>query len=117
LSATVYTIHVLFFEIYLGLSFLNYTHCHQAVSLVVKNWILISFTGNLNVYLNKTLGGPTLVWTVSGAQQSGWQQGQIPIAPILSIYTVYFEGIRGSSFNGDIALDDIDFQPVSCGCK
>ena len=30
---------------------------------------------------------------------------------------MYFEGIRGQTYTGDIALDDITFSETGCGCK
>lgn len=81
------------------------------------NLLLNGVSGTLNVWLNKTTADPQLIWTLSGNQGSNWQEAQLPIPLILSIYTLYFEGIRGPTFNGDIAIDDIDLLPTACGCK
>lgn len=69
------------------------------------------------MYMNTSTAAPSLIWTLSGQQGSQWLEAQIPVQPILSVYSVYFEGIRGASFTGDIAIDDITFQQASCGCK
>ncbi|XP_033751988.1 MAM and LDL-receptor class A domain-containing protein 1-like [Pecten maximus] len=72
--------------------------------------------GSLNVYVNTTSTGTlTTLWTLYGNQQNAWHQGQIPMVPQSSTYTIVFEGIRGTSYQGDIAIDDILFTPTSCG--
>ncbi|WAR02788.1 MLRP1-like protein, partial [Mya arenaria] len=75
------------------------------------------FTSTLNVYLNTTTNSPQLLWSQSGNKGNNWLQGQFPLTRVSSLFTIYFEGIRGSSFTGDIAIDDISLINTPCGCE
>ncbi|XP_060564981.1 MAM and LDL-receptor class A domain-containing protein 1-like [Ruditapes philippinarum] len=70
--------------------------------------------GSLNVYLNAS-GSMTQLWTQTGNKGINWLQGQFPLQPVNSLYMIYFEGVRGSSYSGDIGLDDFTFSQSSCG--
>jgi len=50
---------------------------------------------------------------ILGDQGDFWYRGDIPINSAIN-YQVVFEGVRGSDYQGDIAIDDISFTP---GCK
>lgn len=55
------------------------------------------------------------IWRLSGNQGQQWLQGQAPIPVLKTSYKVIFEGVRGRSYTGDIAIDDITFTGSTCG--
>ena len=67
----------------------------------------------LNVYtqVNGALGNP--VWTQKGSQGDRWRHGTVVLTSS-SKFQVVFEGKRGISWAGDIALDDISMQDGQC---
>lgn len=68
----------------------------------------------LNVYLQS--GSPGLgtpLWTKKGTQGNKWIQGQLTITPS-NAYQVIFEGVRGTSYRGDIAIDDVRLSLGPC---
>ncbi|PIK45149.1 hypothetical protein BSL78_17989 [Apostichopus japonicus] len=66
---------------------------------------------SLNIYTRQ--GADTLVWTKSGEQGDFWIQGFVNI-PLSGLYQIIFEATRGSSYQGDIAVDDIRFYLGRC---
>ncbi|ESO97870.1 hypothetical protein LOTGIDRAFT_152977 [Lottia gigantea] len=68
----------------------------------------------LNVYVKSGNAYGTPVWTKKGTQGFKWKQSSIDIAANAS-YQIVFEGVRGTSFQGDIALDDISVTDGLCG--
>lgn len=72
--------------------------------------------GTLNVYLHTgNFSAMQLLWQRKGNKGSTWMLGQIPITSSVK-YQVVFEGIRGNSYTGDIALDDISFTVGAANC-
>ena len=72
-----------------------------------------SAIGTLNVYANGSL-----IWSLSGGQGQGWNLVQIPLVSVGNTLIIEFEGTTGSSWAGDIAIDNIDItgtQQIS-GC-
>ena len=61
-------------------------------------------------------GANTTVWSVSGDHGDKWLSGQAPIKST-SGYNVVIEGVRGSGYQGDIAIDDVSFGGTLCGGK
>ena len=74
--------------------------------------VIVPGIGDLNVYL---LGSTNqTIFNKTGNQGSAtWFKGQ---ADLMSVQTfrVLFEGVRGPSFNGDIAVDDISVSSGIC---
>lgn len=77
-------------------------------------------TGTLEVYVrNVATNVSTRVFQLVGQQQTAtnqpYRQAFIPLSPFVSAgqIQVFFRGIRGSSFTGDIAVDDILIQEGS----
>ncbi|XP_033751987.1 MAM and LDL-receptor class A domain-containing protein 1-like [Pecten maximus] len=68
--------------------------------------------GSLNVYLVTASGNQTL-WSLSGNQKNMWQSAQVSLNSTTQ-FTVIIEGIRGSNYQGDIAIDDVSFTTSSC---
>ena len=54
------------------------------------------------------------MWSLSGSQGQDWKHGFVPIQ-LNGRYQIVIEGVRGKSFEGDIALDDIGVLPTD-GC-
>ncbi|XP_071486324.1 MAM and LDL-receptor class A domain-containing protein 1-like [Diadema antillarum] len=70
--------------------------------------------GTLNVYIQNNQSSTGLpVWTRSGSLGNSWTRGSIQIVDIYSFEVIY-EAVRGSSFTGDIALDDLDLYEGQC---
>ena len=76
--------------------------------------------GTLNVSLIDTETDNTAnVWRRSGEVGSTWQSGDLDIYKAGS-YRLHFEAVRGSTFESDIAIDDISLLHNSCNgtyCK
>ena len=56
-----------------------------------------------------------IIWQQKGEQGPGWVNGQAPITQTKHSYVIVFEGKRGTSYQGDIAIDDITFTESFCG--
>ncbi|XP_033726981.1 MAM and LDL-receptor class A domain-containing protein 1-like [Pecten maximus] len=76
-----------------------------------------STMGTLSVLINDYTATSTMspVWSEFGDQGNVWHNAavQIPATPSLR---VFFEGIRGTGYTGDAAIDNIVMTPGSCGC-
>ena len=68
---------------------------------------------DLRVYIKKgsSLGSP--LWTRSGDQGNLWRHATVSVTSQTQ-FQVVFEGVRGQSYKGDIALDDISLQDGKC---
>ncbi|XP_070566390.1 MAM and LDL-receptor class A domain-containing protein 1-like [Ptychodera flava] len=69
--------------------------------------------GTLQVIVRPVSGSEVAVWTLSGDKGDQWLEGQVRIDSS-DRYQVVFIGTVGSSFTGDIALDDIVFDEATC---
>ncbi|XP_069106937.1 MAM and LDL-receptor class A domain-containing protein 1-like [Argopecten irradians] len=58
-------------------------------------------------------GQETQVWSVTGDQGTSWQYIEIDLQRVSDL-VVAIEGVRASSWQGDIALDDIELGPGQC---
>lgn len=72
-----------------------------------------SHIGRLNVYtkVGNQFIGP--VWSKSGTHGNKWWNGIVQVSNNNS-YQIVFEGVRGSSYQGDIAVDDIELTNAAC---
>ena len=52
----------------------------------------------------------SLIWALPGPQGREWKHGLVPIQPS-GRYQIIIEGLRGKSYEGDIAVDDIGIIP------
>ncbi|MFT7813414.1 MAM domain-containing glycosylphosphatidylinositol anchor protein 1 [Arapaima gigas] len=71
--------------------------------------------GSLNVLL-RMKGIATVdkqVWSCSGNQGPEWRQANVLVTPT-GPFQVVFEGVRGSSYEGDIAIDDVSITAGKC---
>ncbi|GFN85247.1 MAM and LDL-receptor class a domain-containing protein 1-like [Plakobranchus ocellatus] len=55
------------------------------------------------------IGPPQVLWTLTGNQGQGWQEGRVPIPTQYFSHRVLVEGVKGTSYTGDIGLDDLSF--------
>ncbi|XP_022097778.1 MAM and LDL-receptor class A domain-containing protein 1-like isoform X1 [Acanthaster planci] len=69
--------------------------------------------GNLNVHFLDNAGQTTRKWSLTGDQGDVWQQGQVDLMSTTD-FQIVFEATYASDVVGDIALDDLDIEPVSC---
>ena len=60
---------------------------------------------------NRTLG--VALWGKNGTQGNVWRNSTITVGGAAP-FQVAFEGRRGSSYQGDIAIDDISFKDGPC---
>lgn len=56
------------------------------------------------------------MWAVRGDHGDKWLNGQAPIQSTVP-YNVVVEGLRGSGYQGDMAIDDFSFTSSLCGGK
>ena len=69
--------------------------------------------GELNVYVKQGFEYD-FVWSKNDTQGDMWHKAQIQLSPMVEGYQIVFEGIRGESYQGDIAIDDIHFLSGNC---
>ncbi|KAL9985328.1 hypothetical protein ACROYT_G007718 [Oculina patagonica] len=53
-----------------------------------------------------------VIWTMTGEQGNAWKKAEVSIS---GNYDLKIEGISGTSYTGDIALDDLSVTDGSCG--
>uniref|UniRef100_A0A3Q2L5J4 MAM domain-containing glycosylphosphatidylinositol anchor protein 1 n=1 Tax=Equus caballus TaxID=9796 RepID=A0A3Q2L5J4_HORSE len=58
----------------------------------------------------------THAWSLSGNKGNVWQQAHVPINPS-GPFQIIFEGVRGSGYLGDIAIDDVTLKKGECPRK
>ncbi|XP_074805204.1 MAM domain-containing glycosylphosphatidylinositol anchor protein 1 isoform X5 [Natator depressus] len=71
---------------------------------------------NLLVRLRNKRAIDTQVWSLSGNRGNEWQQAHVPINPP-GPFQIIFEGVRGTSYEGDIAIDDVTLKTGDCPRK
>lgn len=70
--------------------------------------------GSLNVYIKRQsqlFSELHPVWNRSGDGGNEWKKASILISLMEEPFQIVIEGVRGSSYNGDIAIDDLDLEP------
>lgn len=53
------------------------------------------------------------IWTHTGTLGNQWNRAQVNVASTTPFQMV-FEGVRGTSYQGDIGLDDISYSFSPC---
>ncbi|KAJ7394106.1 Chymotrypsin-like elastase member 3B [Desmophyllum pertusum] len=53
-----------------------------------------------------------VLWSMTGKQGNSWKKAEVSIS---GAYDLKIEGVRGTSFTGDIAIDDLSVADGSCG--
>ena len=54
------------------------------------------------------------LWSLSGNQQDQWRYAQVPVASGGRRYRLLLQGSVGSSYLGDLAVDDLAFTTSAC---
>ncbi|KAM5286912.1 MAM domain-containing glycosylphosphatidylinositol anchor protein 1 isoform 2-T2 [Hipposideros larvatus] len=74
--------------------------------------------GSLNLLVRSRNKGAldTHAWSLSGNKGNVWQQAHVPINPS-GPFQIIFEGVRGSGYLGDIAIDDVTLKKGECPRK
>ncbi|XP_014218104.1 uncharacterized protein LOC106646576 [Copidosoma floridanum] len=64
--------------------------------------------GTLNVYFKpETEKTPKLVWSKNGNQGNQWHRGLFDLPTVNNSFQLIIEGVRGTSYVSDIAIDDL----------
>ena len=67
-----------------------------------------------DIFKKLTVFNGVATFLTLGNQGQRWIRGQYGIKASNGPYSVVFEGIRGSGYRGDIALDDLKLKPGLC---
>ncbi|XP_071503079.1 MAM and LDL-receptor class A domain-containing protein 1-like [Diadema antillarum] len=69
----------------------------------------------LNVKMADAMANSTvMLYTLYGEQGDMWNEARLDVYSYYQLFNIIMEGIRGSSYTGDIAIDDISLQSGSC---
>ena len=85
--------------------------CLSKQNLKVLLSVSNSVEQHIHVDILKITG--QVVWMRRGNQGQGWLLGQATISSTAS-YQIAIEGVIGSGYYGDIAIDDIRLLPGTC---
>ncbi|XP_052085693.1 MAM and LDL-receptor class A domain-containing protein 2-like [Mytilus californianus] len=69
--------------------------------------------GTLSIHTEGTNTAKTYIWIQSGAKGNDWIKGEVDI-PAIDGLKITIEGVRGSGWASDIAIDDLSLIPGSC---
>ncbi|XP_025085553.1 MAM and LDL-receptor class A domain-containing protein 1-like [Pomacea canaliculata] len=72
--------------------------------------------GTLSVYKNlvSRTSGLIQLWTLSGDQGAQWQKASVPVHDNKKEFMLVFEGVVGSSYLSDMAIDDVSLTDGDC---
>ncbi|XP_015766522.1 PREDICTED: MAM and LDL-receptor class A domain-containing protein 1-like [Acropora digitifera] len=68
--------------------------------------------GSLNVYKREGMQNDDMIWTLSGNQGKDWHEAIVDVGG--ACYQIIMEGVIGSSYQSDIAVDDIYLSKGTC---
>ena len=81
-----------------------------SINITFSRYHMFGATVNtLNIHV-RAGGSDTLLWSRQGSQGADWYQGIAYLPTCASEFVIIAEGIRGTSYTGDIALDDFRFD-------
>lgn len=91
------------------------------MSLLFSIFLLLLDIANIILYTNmhqEEKGSDIKRWEMSGNKGDMWLLARINM-PSIYDYNVVFEGTRGSSYRGDISIDDVRILSRECpsACK
>lgn len=72
-----------------------------------------SAIGTLNVYAERRTVQSNVVWSKSGNQGDVWRYATVTVTS-KDDFNIVIEGVVGSSFTGDIAIDDVKVVANDC---
>ena len=72
--------------------------------------------GSLQATAKDHSGAVIATWRKDGEQSAQWLQGGLYM-PHADDVTITFSAVRGDNYQGDIALDDLEFVNCDMGCK
>nr|XP_022320901.1 uncharacterized protein LOC111123092 isoform X1 [Crassostrea virginica] len=72
-----------------------------------------SMMGSLAVYFHSSSISKTLAFTKTGNQGNQWNQVEVNV-PVLQNLQVSFEGVAGSGYLSDIAIDSVELRSHNC---
>ncbi|XP_013781838.1 zonadhesin-like [Limulus polyphemus] len=74
-------------------------------------------TGYLRIYVKSSmhvLAELSPDWEKFGDQGNQWLEGQVPVPELITEFQIIIEGVRGASYVGDTAIDDVRLQLNPC---
>ncbi|GFT09857.1 uncharacterized protein NPIL_432611 [Nephila pilipes] len=77
----------------------------------------LMISGGLKVYVrpeSQVFGELPATWVTFGDQGNQWYRGNVSIPQFSESFQIIIEGIRGSSYIGDTAIDDVSINTVDC---
>ena len=91
----------------------SYVHAFSGGCLTF--WYHMYGTGihSLNVYITRK-DQRSLLWSKTGNQGNFWRTESLNITSSIYPSELIFQGVRGSSFRGDVAIDDISYNSSTC---
>ncbi|GBN12955.1 hypothetical protein AVEN_71573-1 [Araneus ventricosus] len=91
------------------------------VSYLGKSWTVVNRKphglGGLRVYVkpeSHVFGELPPAWVLYGDQGNRWLRGNITLSHISENFQIIIEGIRGNSYIGDTAIDDVSLNDGDC---
>ena len=108
-------------------TFLDLRHCKSmgANTALQNSAALLCFlalfqhlplSGTLQVFINAVGSSDRLLWQQFGDKGNSWLSASVTVIS-KGPFTVTIVGVRGQSYQGDIAIDDIVFKPSGCSCE
>merc|ERR1712142_354801 len=73
-----------------------------------------SMMGEFHIYVKEGSNLQEIFKQVGSTGINDWQEVRIDIPNSASQYEIVFEAIRGSGYQGDIAIDDVSFTNQKC---
>ena len=74
--------------------------------------------GSLTVEVSDDCQNWTTEWSLSGNQGNAWNEANIDLSAYAgSLIRIRFIGVRGSSYTGDISIDDVSLTATTTGCS
>lgn len=92
---------------------MGFAVCFYVVGIFLSIYQLLNHTTN-NCLLGINVKSPIIrIWSRTGTHGNQWRKAQLTLSSTQT-FTLVFEGIRGNSYRGDIAIDDITLADGKC---
>lgn len=99
-------------------SFISPVYTTTVVGCSLTFWYHMygSTIGTLSLNLTDVVNARQFpIWSKSGDQGDKWLKATVNLANVTGSFRLTFTAVTGTSFTGDIALDDISFDRSCCG--